>query len=301
MNRASLNLILALVLIALGGAVYFSQKKAPPPKPPLTALNNAAIHAVTVDVPEHKVIKLEKSKTGHWTLTEPVQVPADAEEVNGLLNVATSPCEEKIALAEVKLADLGLAPPKYTLQFDQTRIEVGEVEPLKYRRYVKTGGHVCLISNPTSQALNGDYSSLISKRLVAADKTITGIDLPQLKISRSADGKGWTVDPADPRAAADAAQKLADAWAGANSSWNKPAAATGKTSADAKYAILHFKNGHALKFLIAKRAPQLVLEREDIGVRYSLSKQDANTLLSLQKAPIKKNVATAPVKSAVAK
>lgn len=294
MKRAGLNLILALVLIVLGVAVYFSQKKPPPPKPPLTTLNSADIQSVTVDVPKHKAIKLEKSKSGYWALTEPVQAPADPEEVDGLLNVATSPCEEKIALSDVKLANLGLAPPKYTLQFDKTHIDAGEIEPLKYSRYVMTDGHICLISDPSSQALNGDYSSLVSKRLVPAGSTITAIDLPQLKISRTADGKSWTADPADPKAAKDAAQKLADAWAGATAGWNKPVTAADKTPAHAEYATLHFKNGHALKFLIAKRAPQLVLEREDIGVRYSLSEQDVRTLLSLQKVPVKKNPASAP-------
>lgn len=294
MKRASLNLILALVLIALGVAVYFSQKKAPPPKPPLTTLNSAAIRTVTLDVPKHKAIKLEKSKSGQWVLTQPVQARADPEEVNGLLNVATLPCKEKIALSEVKLANLGLAPPRYTLQFDKTRIDAGEIEPLKYSRYVKTGDRICLIRNPSAPALNGDYSSLVSKQLLPTGSTITGIDLPKLKISRSADGKAWAVDPADPKAAKDAAQKLADAWAGARSGWNKPVTAADKTPALAEYATLHFKNGRMLKFLIAERAPQLVLERADIGVRYALSKQDVSTLLSLQKAPVEKKAAAAP-------
>lgn len=304
MKRAGLNLILALVLIVLGVAVYFSQKSAPvPSKPPLTALNSASIQSITVSVPKHKTIKLEKGKSGGWSLTQPVQTRADPEAVNGLLNVATSPCVEKIALSGVKLADFGLDPPKYTLQYDKTLIEGGEMEPLNYNRYVMTGGHICVISNPSSQALSGDYSGLVSKLLVPPGSTITAIDLPKLKISRNSDGKGWTVDPADPEAAKDAAQELADAWASARSNWNNPVAAAAETPANAEYATLHFKNGHALKFLIVIKSapqtksaptPQLELEREDIGVRYSMPDQDVKALLSLQKAPVKQKPAAAP-------
>lgn len=288
MKRASLNLILAVVLIGLGVAVYFSQKQKPvKASPPLTSLNAATIQSIAVDVPDHKPIKLERGKDGRWALTGPVQARADQNEVNGLLEVATSPCQESLNTQNVKLADFGLKPPKYVLHFDKTTIDVGEVEPLKYRRYVKLGDRICLVSDPTTSAASGDYSNLVSKTLVAAGRVITGIELPDRTLTRSDDGKSWTVKPADPKAADNAAQKLVDAWSSAVADWNKPMVQGVPTSKNAETVTLQFKDGQPQQFVIEKRKPQLILERADIGVRFALSKQDAQTLLTLARAPSK--------------
>lgn len=292
MKRTGLNLILALILIGLGLAVYFSQKKTPPPKPPLTALKQSAIHSISLTAPKHPTVTLSRNKAGHWALTAPVKVAADQDNVNSLLSIATLPCQTKIPLKGLDLKNFGLASPKYTLVFDKTaRIEAGAVEPLKYRRYVKTGNHVCLITDPSSQALKGDYSSLVSQHLVPKGRTITAIDLPGTKVSRSADGKHWTVTPADPKMAQDAPQKLAANWVGATSSWNKLIPKGRKVDAGKDTVTLHYKNGPSTQFVIVKRKPMLVLDRKAIGIRYTLTKLDVKKLLRLAPAPVKKKAA----------
>lgn len=282
MKRSRLNLILAAVLVALGVAVYVAQR--PKPKaaePPLTALNSATVRHVAVAVPGHKTITLDKDKSGHWMLTAPVQAPADPDEVNGLLNVATSPCEQSVPHADSALANFGLAPPHYTLTFDKTTVDVGASEPIRYRRYVKTGDHVCLVSNPNSQSVTGDYSSLVSKQLVPRDARIVGVDLPGFSVKQG-DG-GWQVTPADADAANDAPQKLVDAWAAATASWNTRIGGKNALPADAPVAVVHLKDGRALHFRIAKTKAQLELARDDLGVIFNLSKIDDQTLLQLQK------------------
>lgn len=282
MKRSSLNLILAAVLVALGVAVYLAQR--PKPKaaePPLTALNSATVRHVAVAVPGQKTITLDKDKSGHWTLTAPVRAPADPDEVNGLLSVATSPCEQSVQAADAHLANFGLAPPHYTLTFDKTTVDVGASEPIRYRRYVKTGDHLCLISNPNSQSVTGDYSSLVSKQLVPHGARIVGVDLPGLSV-KQADG-GWQVTPADPDAASDAPQKLVDAWAAASASWNTRIGGKNVLPTDAPVAVVHLKDGGALRFRIARTKAQLELARDDLGVIFNLSKIDDQTLLQLQK------------------
>ena len=285
MKQQRLNLILAVIVLVLGAALYFGQKKAPPKAPPLTALQTGAIDKITLQHPKAADIVLQK-KDGKWALTAPVQVAADPYELNSLLNVATAETRSSIDPKEVKPADLGLDPPSYSLTLNDTRIDFGGTEPLNYRRYVETGGKISLIDDPPSSSLDADYSDLVAKTLLPAGAKIASVTVPGLKVSRSADGKSWVADPADAKAGSDELQKFIDAWSGARSLWNAASPADAKpAAAPPQTAVVTLQDGGSLSFNIAGREPQLVLERADLKVQYDLAKSDADTLLRLPQPP----------------
>lgn len=287
MKRTTFNIVLAAILLGLGAAVYFSNGNRPQRRPPLTALNSASVRKIEVRRQHARTITLVR-KDGDWNLTAPVNAAADPYRIKEILDIATTPCERLIKPTEIKLSDLGLAPPRYTLMFDKTRIDVGRIEPLKYRRYMKTGNRICLVRNPTTPALGSHYASLVSKHLVSPGQAIVSIDLPAFKVTRDTAGKGWSVKPAQPHAAQDSAQELAKAWASAQAEWNESAPAGSASSHRHPETVrLRLKAGRTLTFLVLKRTPQLVLERPDIGVRYVLSKDDASTLLKLRRRTAK--------------
>src|SRR5262245_52381815 len=130
MQRVRLNVVLAAVLAALGVAVFFSQKNEEP-KLPLTSLTADSVDKISIEHPDAAAIKLEK-KNGGWMLTEPVQVEADKFEVNGALSLATLEQKKTVDTAAVKLADLGLDPPQYSVTLNDTKLLIGGTEPLAF-------------------------------------------------------------------------------------------------------------------------------------------------------------------------
>ncbi|HZR34065.1 MAG TPA: DUF4340 domain-containing protein [Nevskia sp.] len=281
--QQKLNLVLAAAVLGLGAAVLLTQKKEPPKNPPLTALKLDAINHMVLSHPKAPDIVLDK-KDGKWMLTAPVQTAADPFELNSLLSVATAGSKSSIDPREVKLADLGLDPPGFSLTLNDVKVEFGGVEPLNYHRYVMTGGKVGQIDDPPASALDADYSDLVAKTLLPEGARIAAVAVPGLKVSRSADGK-WQAEPADPKAGTDDLQKFIDAWAGARSLWNSAMPADARPEANAPAAVVTLEDGQSYTFAIAARDPQLALDRADLKVRYSLAKSDADKLLKLPEPP----------------
>jgi hypothetical protein len=277
MNRARLNLVLLVVAAGLGTGVYFAQR-GEPPGPPLTPYQPDAITRVALEHPGAPAIRLEK-QDGRWRLTEPVQAEADEFEINALIGLADRATQLKLEGGAPK--ELGLEPPNFTLTLNDRGIGFGGTEPLEYRRYVQTADGVFLVEDPPGAALDAEYADLVAKDLLPKDAAIERIELPGLVLAQDAGGK-WAVTPADPKATADAMQKLADGWKGARSMWNEMARG-GKAGGDK--ARITLKGGATREFTIVQREPQLQLQRADLGVTFVLSRTLVDELLKLPEPP----------------
>lgn len=278
MARTRLNLLLLVLAVGLGVAVWFGQQKEEK-APPLTALAPDAVTRIGLEHPGAPAIRLEK-REGHWFLTEPVQAEADALEVAALVGLADKEAKDKVEGAAA--AELGLQPPAYTVWLNDTPIAFGGVEPLQYRRYVRVGEAVSLVDDPPGAALDKDYADLVAKALFPDDAQIERVELPKLTLARNADGK-WTVTPADPKATADAMQRLADQWKVARSMWNESA-----RNVKGERIKVTLKGGLQREFIVAATDPQLKLHRADLGVNFVLSKALTEELLKLPEPPAEK-------------
>ena len=275
-RRARLNAGLAAAALGLGVAVFVANKKEPP-GPPLTPYKAGAIERVAIEHPGAPLIRLEK-KDGRWRLVEPVQAEADEFEVNALIGLADRETKLKVEGGAPK--ELGLEPPAYTLTLNDRAIAFGGVEPLEYRRYVRTPDGTFLIEDPPSAALDKEYADLVSKDVLPKGAAIERLELPGLALAKAE--AGWTLAPADPKATADQMQKLADAWSGARSMWNEMAA--GAKVAGERVRIT-LQGGTVVEYVIAAREPQFKLHRPDLGVTLVLSKALADELLKLPDPP----------------
>ena len=273
MKRVQLNLALLGLAAGLGVAVYFAQQKEPA-GPPLTAYKPDAITRVSLEHPKAPAIRLEK-QDGHWKLVEPVKAEADEFEINALIGLADRETQLKLEGGAPK--DLGLEPPGFTVTLNDRAIEFGGVEPLEGRRYVRTADGTFLIEDPPGAAMDSEYGDLVAKDLLPKAAGIERIELPKLTLARGAGGN-WSVTPADPKATADAMQKLADSWKGARSMWNEMAP-TGKAAGERVKVTL--TGGETREFVIAARDPQLKLTRADLGVTYVMSRTLVDELLKL--------------------
>ncbi|MGB1579905.1 MAG: DUF4340 domain-containing protein, partial [Nevskiales bacterium] len=164
MKRKHLNLLLLAVIAALVLAVVLSQEE-DTTAPPLTGLDSEAITEIQIKHPEQAKIRLQKKAT-QWQLVEPVKGVADPVEVSALTALAYRETSLQYPAAEVNLEQLGLNPPQWTIQLDDTALHFGNKEPLQDRRYVQVGDKVFLASDPPSTALDADYSDLVHPKLM---------------------------------------------------------------------------------------------------------------------------------------
>lgn len=312
MSRTYLNLSLLVVAAGLGAAVWFSQKKEEV-GPPLTALKQSAITRIALEYPGKPAIKLEK-KDGKWRLTEPVQAETDSFEVNGILGVAELEVKAKIDAGADK-AELELEPPKYTVTLDDTKVAFGGSEPIKFRRYVLSGGVLGVVDDPPSAALDADYSDLVSKAVVPEGSELSRIELPGLVLEKNADGV-WT-SPQQGAAKPAQVTKLAESWKNARAIFNsaepapeaaepmdepkaaaKPATkSVPKTAAKSSAAVepekapkgdpvkLTLADGKVIDLIIVARDPQLVLARPALHVHYTLSEALVAELFKIPEEP----------------
>lgn len=286
MKRLYLNLVLLLALCALGTAVWLAQEKDIKGLP-LTALKQSDVSRISIQHRGKPELKLEK-KDGQWHLTAPVQAPADKFEVNGILALADLEVASHFT-SEVNLAELNLAPPKYSVTLNDTRIDLGGTEPIKFRRYVASGDVLGLIDDPPSAALDEDYSDLIAKNIVPEGAELARIALPgKLRLERDGDGKWIRADAGDARP--EQLSDLAESWRNARAMWN--AAETEENpESDAETVQLTLNNGEEIHLVVHAREPQLILSRPDLKLRYTLSKSLASDLLQL---PVEKPDAAEP-------
>jgi hypothetical protein len=286
MKRKHLNLLLGVVALALLATVFLTRKKPEPEGAPLTALTREAVTRIVLAHPGIPDIVLEKAAS-QWSLTAPVKVEADAFEIGTLLSFANTETRSTLDSADLNRGELGLDPPKYSLKLDDTLLLFGEVEPLKYTRYVEVkdaaGDRVVTIDDIAGTATDADYTDLVSKALLPDGAQIASIEVPGLSVMKAAEGPGWTSIPADAAKNSDAIQKFVDAWREARSLYNQkpPADEKEKPAAVPAVATVKLADGTALSFKIIAQAPQLVLERVDLGVRYTLAAPEAAALLGI--------------------
>lgn len=276
MKRSHLNLALVAIVAGLAAAAYFGQKKEEK-GPPLTTLAADAVNDIRIEHPDAPAIHLHKD-AGAWKLLEPVVADADAVEVNGILSLAGLETKLTLEPSAVKLAELKLDPPEYTVTLNDVKLGLGDVEPLNYRRYVAAGGKVLLVDDPPSAALDADFSDLVDKALIPAGAEIVKVALPALIVERDADGKSWKITPEDPKAGADARQKFIDGWRSARALWM---AAEPKEGSKGDPVDVTLKDGRVMHFVLVTRDPQPILARTDLKVRYTLSKELEGQILKL--------------------
>ncbi len=277
MNRTYLNLGLLVVVGGLGAALWLGDRK-DDAKKPLTALSPSAVERIAIEHPGSPAIKLAK-QDGVWKLLEPVAADTDSFEVSALVGLADT-SREGVLEGASNLAELGLDPAAFRITLNDQTLDFGGDEPLKYRKYVRVaGGDVALIQNPSSAALDKDYSDLVSKNLLPEGAAIKRLALPGLSIEQNAAGQWTSAEHADAKASD--LQAVVDAWTAAKSMWNgaEPVASV----EGGEKVTVTLADDRVLNFVIAARDPQFLLARPEIGVRYTLDKTLAERMLGLPK------------------
>lgn len=276
--RTLLNLGLIAGAVVMG-ALLWLDRPAEPKTETLTPLRGEQIDRIRITTPDQPAIELVRTDSG-WQLTDPVTARADQATVNQVLRLASTPSKRHMTASQVDLGRLGLLEPVTAVQFDDAPlIELGDNEAVKGFRYAQVDRDIHLINEPNLQALDGDYSDLISRRLLPPDARITRLTLPERQLSPSEQG-GWNIEPATDAVSADAAQRTVDLWERTQAMWAGPA---DDTPAPETVVIETADHGRFTFGLVA-REPQLQLRRNDLGVAFHVGANRAAPLLDLTHA-----------------
>jgi hypothetical protein len=116
-------LIAVLVLLVLGGVLYWSNHRkapetptAPSPTPTMLKFDSASVAQFSLTRKDAAPLRLEKDSAGLWRITAPESYPADQDAVSALLGSLSNLAADRVV--EDKVADLkpyGLDNPSLTL------------------------------------------------------------------------------------------------------------------------------------------------------------------------------------------
>lgn len=177
-------LIGAVILAALSGAVYWSERhpkeeaaKGVSDSPKLVTLKDDDVSRVEIKRRGDDPVLLQREKSG-WTMTSPQTVRTDSDAVSSLLSSTSGLSWDR--LVEEKAADLktfGLADPAVQViltgkdKKSQT-VQIGDETPTSGGFYAKLSGdpRVFSISSTTKGNLDKSWKDLRDKRLLTFDQ-----------------------------------------------------------------------------------------------------------------------------------
>jgi len=179
-----------VVLLALGGVLYWSNHRKPAnpansSTPPILKIQATAVTGLTLKPNGGQAIVLAKSGPRTWQIQAPGEYPASATTVNGMLATLGEMRSDRVI--EEKAEDLsryGLSQPSFELDFTENHesheVSFGDNSPAGGGVYVTVSGDPRVYMTPrwVKDDLNQSLEALRDKRLLPVDAaTVVRFDL----------------------------------------------------------------------------------------------------------------------------
>lgn len=271
--RAWLNLGLMILLAGLALITWLKPGQPLPAKPQLTTLDPETITHISIQRAGQPAIELAR-RSDQWWLTAPLKAMANEVRVGELLNLAITTSDTHYKAAKLNLAKYGLAMPEVSVKLNDQTFAFGDINPFNYRRYVRVGDTVYLITDSLADLESVDTAAYVTPKLIPSGSDIRALILPGIKLERMEDGQ-WKSSPEKlPQAKI---QALVNAWREAQA---YDVAAYKKTKKRLpSQATVKLAGGQALRFKVTVRKRELIMARPNLGVEYHLPMSSANSML----------------------
>lgn len=270
MSKAGiLNLLLLVIVVALGGLIVFSEQ--PDNRlQRLTTIDANTIRNITIrHNTNHTMIR--KSGPDGWSITEPITIAANNFRISSLLKLLNAPVHARYPAGDIDLASVGLATVDLdasttSVDFDEREITFGITNPATELRYVLMDGTVYTIEDVFFPLISSHFGTLVSFSLLPDSAIIDKIVLPGQTIDKDDKGR-WH---SDIDSSADQIVAIVDHW--------KTIQAFGVHEylqrEDHGTATIYLKDSmEPIIFHITDIDPWLVLARPELGIEYHLDKQ----------------------------
>jgi len=272
-RRQLLNLLLLIVLLALGLLAWLRPGLEPPPAEQLTSLASLDIKHITLHS-KRATIHFERQGEG-WMITDPPPMPADSLQVQRLAELTEARVQRSYPAAELEPAKLGLSDSSPRIELNDQAFLIGDTDPLSHLRYLQQGDHIYLIDDSLANFLDAGRTQFASRKLLPEGARVTLLQLPDLILHQTPDGR-WQAEPNAPAASADDWNQLAQYWEHAQAIW------VGKLKEQAEWPqqiSIGLKDGTNLQYLLRSDSDDLILGRKDWGLEYHLGSAARDQLL----------------------
>lgn len=281
-SRAWLNVVILIAVVVLALFAFYqpSNHSEQTSQHALTSLNKAEVNDIEIRRAGKTTVRLQKQHQ-HWYMHEPIKVPASPYRIDTLLELLQQKSLSRYHVEPANLAKYGLQPPKAELQFGHITLALGEVDPLRGRRYVLLADQVHLIHDNYEFVVNASVKTYVDAALLPQQSAIEDLRLPDMQI-RLQQGR-WQISPPPAQSySQDDIQSLIDEWrygqALAVELLQRPRA----IDPTATIISVTLKNQTTpLEFELIQQPEQTVLIRPELGIRYLLATGSANRLFTL--------------------
>ncbi len=134
----------------------------------LTDLDPERVRSILLQRSAGPLIRLEHSEHG-WRMRAPIEAPADNDAVARLLRIAHARVGRVLPADAAAAGRLGLDPPRVRLSLDGLTLNIGKLDPIGHRRYVRVGDLVQLIDDDQLPWLLAPPEQFLSRRLLPTD------------------------------------------------------------------------------------------------------------------------------------
>ena len=275
-SRSLLNIGLFVFILLLVSLVWLKPGKEVVKKPAhLTTLSQSDVHDIELRRANEPNIKLQK-RDGVWYITEPFQLPANEFRAQSVSTLAEAKSHLRYSAKTIDLKKFKLDKPEISIILNnKVTLDIGGVDPIKNRRYVKNGETLHLVSDTFYYQIIGKVTAYISYQLLPPNIKLSKLILPKFNLALQ-DGD-WTITP-EQAISADRINEFVNEWRHAQSL--EISDYTGKAR-KTSFQIFQEGKDEPISFSLLKQNDNTFLIRHDVKLRYKLSDETAEKLQKL--------------------
>ncbi|HIF17843.1 MAG TPA: DUF4340 domain-containing protein [Cycloclasticus sp.] len=277
-NRLIINLLLAVLVIALGAVAWLKPGQETPKETAVIPLNINAINTLRIDRKNTKSITLKRTNQ-QWYIAQPFKAPALVGKIERLLKISQIKPSVSYPLNTADFSRFGLDKPTASITFNNQTLSLGDTESVNSRRYASNDKQLFLLDDTFLHHLTAPIDAYIDSRLLPGSVQITGLQTPHINLQQN-DGYIWkNLLAPSIELSSDSVQMLLDEWRFAraitvNHQLNE---------IKARDIIVTFNKQQTLVFTLIENKNDVILIAKDSHLAYTFSKAKYKKMTTLPK------------------
>jgi len=277
-TRWLVNILLLAVVAALAAYALYGLPTDDTPHEPIAQLAPSVVQRIAIEATGADPIELVR-EGDNWFVTRPVRARANVTQVERLLDLLAVRGRDRMPARDLENFDLDR--PALRVQFDETVIAFGTVNPLTQDQYVSVGDTVYMIAGHHRSAVPDRVERVLTHSLLRKDEKPVSFVFPGFDVER-VDGR-WIRRPeaAGTALSQDDFHRWVDEWRFASSLLTQRASG----NATREHIGITLEDGRTIRLGIVQKDPEFVLRREDEQLTFYFP-QDTRTRLLAGPAPL---------------
>ncbi|SFM71062.1 DUF4340 domain-containing protein [Nitrosomonas communis] len=271
-SHSWLNLIMFVTVIALAAFLYIKPSLQEEVPYKISSLSAETVQYIRI-TRQDALIELSRSDN-RWQMRKPMQGRVNGIKVERILEILSA--TSQYLLSPVNLSRYGLASPVLELQVDQELFSFGDLAPITGEQYLATKQQVFLISPRYAATLPVLPTDLLDSRVFSEDEIPVEFELAHIHLKH---GEHWQVNSQHEEHTL--SQDELNQWV---QNWQLVHATyltldSGKADTDGEEISIMLRDGRKIKLSAEQNESELILLREDEGIRYHFPSSIGKRLL----------------------